>query len=44
MRKMVTMKIDENIYFDLISLKGKLKCKTWDELFKKIISDYRDKK
>jgi len=31
------MKIDEEIYFKLVALKGKLRCKTWDELFKKLI-------
>ena len=34
------MKIDEDIFYELIKLKGKFKTKTWDELFKKIIDKY----
>lgn len=40
MRKIVTLKIDEEVYFKLVTLKGKLRCKTWDELFEKIVKSY----
>lgn len=40
MSNKITLKIEEDIYFKLMALKAKLKCKTWDELFKKIISKY----
>jgi len=40
MRKLVTIKISEDIYFKLIALKGKLKCKTWDELLRKVTKKF----
>ena len=33
------MKVDEEIFYELLKLKGKLKAKTWDELFKKIVKE-----
>jgi predicted CopG family antitoxin len=40
MRKLVTIKISEDIYFKLVALRGKLKCKTWDELLRKIAEEF----
>lgn len=34
------MKVDEEVFYDLVKLKGKLKAKTWDELFRKIVEEY----
>jgi len=31
------MKVDESLFYELVSLKGELKAKTWDELFRKLI-------
>lgn len=39
----VTLKVEEGVFYELIKLKGKLKTKTWDELFKKIIKEYEKK-
>ncbi len=39
----VTMKISEEIFFELMKLKGDFKAKTWDELFKKIIKEHEEK-
>ena len=41
MSNKITMKVDENVFYELIKLKGRLKTKTWDELFRKIIKKYR---
>lgn len=37
----VTMKVDEEVFYDLVKLKGKMKVKTWDELFKKIVKVHK---
>ncbi len=40
MSKRVTLKINEDLFYELIKLKGKFRTKTWDELFKQIIEKY----
>ena len=39
----VTMKISEDIFFELMKLKGNYRAKSWDELFKKIIDENEKK-
>jgi len=36
----ITMKVEEEVFYGMVRLKGKLKSKTWDELFRKIINKY----
>jgi len=42
--KDITIKVKPDIYFELVSLKGKLKCKTWDSLFRKLIMLSKDER
>lgn len=44
MKKLVTMKVSEELFFKLLELKGRLKCKTWEELYEKILRDYSGKR
>ena len=38
----VRIPISEEIYWKLLELKGRLRAKTWDELFRKVLEEVED--